>query len=42
MLEVKAGGVCFVKGEAELGAFARRANFMQIDEILGRAEVDKF
>jgi hypothetical protein len=41
MVDVKAGGVYFVKGEAKMGALAGRPKFKQVDEVTGRAEVGK-
>ena len=41
MINVEAGKVYFVKGEAKMGVVAGRPKFMQVDEATGRAEVGK-
>ena len=41
MINVEAGKVYFVKGEAKMGVVAGRPKFMQVDEATGRAEVAK-
>ena len=40
-INVKAGSVYFVKGDAKMGIYAGRPKFEQVDEATGRAAVSK-
>ena len=40
-IDVKAGNIYFIKGDAKMGVYAGRPKFQQIDEATGRAEVGK-
>mgnify|MGYP001553057913 CR=1 FL=1 len=40
-IDVKAGNVYFIKGDAKMGVYAGRPKFKEVDEATGRAEVGK-